>query len=382
VCSSDLQAFQPLVLRVTDGSAAANPVAAATVMFQTTLERIPPNPSPVGGGDNGGGGGTPQPVILGTSTAQVATTQDGLASLTPGTGSLSAPLDVMIAATVGNNAAQFHLQMVPPMSGGTQKNQPAAAQRTQQRTLYLRLPPPSPDAPLGLFAMPEFFWGGPSPDELSSHDQTDDAASLELAAEEKTSANRPSGDRPSGDRTLSNRTSSDGTSSDRELDARKSAARSSNARSLTDRSSHAPPSGGRTRVDRASSESTAGFCPEAHRQIDFHDVGGEPSASAAQHRAGECKGSSPGGANDISPPLQRWDKWQERAKSRRDDRVLTQTLQRREQRKQVASPGGTAEGLPREATPNGKNVETPPPRQQLLDDKRSCRFAQENAEAF
>ncbi len=38
--------------------------------------------------------------------------------------------------------------------------------------------------------------------------------------------------------------------------------------------------------------------------------------------------SSPGGATELSPALQRWEKWKERFKSRRDDRVLTHTLQR------------------------------------------------------
>ena len=38
--------------------------------------------------------------------------------------------------------------------------------------------------------------------------------------------------------------------------------------------------------------------------------------------------SSPGGATELSPALQRWAKWEERFKSRRDDRVLTHTLYR------------------------------------------------------
>jgi hypothetical protein len=38
--------------------------------------------------------------------------------------------------------------------------------------------------------------------------------------------------------------------------------------------------------------------------------------------------SSPGGATELSPALQRWVKWKERFKSRRDDRVLTHTLKR------------------------------------------------------
>src|ERR1019366_6584743 len=38
--------------------------------------------------------------------------------------------------------------------------------------------------------------------------------------------------------------------------------------------------------------------------------------------------SSPGGATELSPALQRWEMWKEKFKSRRDDRVLAHTLQR------------------------------------------------------
>src|ERR1035438_10356872 len=38
--------------------------------------------------------------------------------------------------------------------------------------------------------------------------------------------------------------------------------------------------------------------------------------------------SSPEGATELSPALQRWEEWQERFKSRRDGRVLTHTLKR------------------------------------------------------
>ncbi len=52
------QAFQPLVMRVTDGSAAANPVMGVNVTFATTLARV---------SENG------MPVLLGSSQAQVVT---------------------------------------------------------------------------------------------------------------------------------------------------------------------------------------------------------------------------------------------------------------------------------------------------------------------
>src|ERR1039458_143368 len=53
--------------------------------------------------------------------------------------------------------------------------------------------------------------------------------------------------------------------------------------------------------------------------------------------------SSPGGATELSPALQRWEKWKERFKSRRDDRVLTHTLQRC-CRCIVLNPASAAEG--------------------------------------
>jgi hypothetical protein len=49
------------------------------------------------------------------------------------------------------------------------------------------------------------------------------------------------------------------------------------------------------------------------------------SDSRVERSTGEC---GPGGATELSPALQRWEKWKERLKSRRDDRVLTHTLKR------------------------------------------------------
>ncbi len=95
------QTFQPLKVRVTDGSAAANPVMGATVTFVTTLERNP---------DQGG-----MPIILGTSQTPVMTDQNGLASILPTVGSLS-PCDAYITVTAGSASAQFELQSVVPIT--------------------------------------------------------------------------------------------------------------------------------------------------------------------------------------------------------------------------------------------------------------------------
>src|SRR5882762_5908678 len=102
------QSFQPLVVRVTDGSLAADPVMGVNVTFKTTLARVP---------ENG------MPVILGSSQTQVVSTQDGLASVVPSAGSVG-PCDVFITASAGQSTAQFQMESVaaivlgnPPQNG-------------------------------------------------------------------------------------------------------------------------------------------------------------------------------------------------------------------------------------------------------------------------
>ncbi|MGA2002541.1 MAG: Ig-like domain-containing protein [Terriglobales bacterium] len=106
------QSFQPLVMRVTDGSAADNPVQGVTVTFVTTLER---NPQGAGGGPGPGGDAARaedgMPIILGTSQAQVVTDANGLASITPTVGS-QGPCDLFLAVTAGAAMAQFELESV------------------------------------------------------------------------------------------------------------------------------------------------------------------------------------------------------------------------------------------------------------------------------
>src|ERR1019366_1528969 len=97
------QAFQPLSMRVTDGSAAANPVLGVTVTFVTTLERDP--------GQDGNG----MPIILGTSQTQVVTDPNGLASIVPTVGSLG-PCDAYVTVTAGSAIAQFELESLEPIT--------------------------------------------------------------------------------------------------------------------------------------------------------------------------------------------------------------------------------------------------------------------------
>jgi hypothetical protein len=102
------QSFQPLVVRVTDGSLAADPVMGVNVTFKTTLARVP---------ENG------LPVILGSSQAQVVSAQDGLASIVPSAGNVG-PCDVFIAVSAGQSTAQYQMESVaaivpgnPPKTG-------------------------------------------------------------------------------------------------------------------------------------------------------------------------------------------------------------------------------------------------------------------------
>jgi hypothetical protein len=91
------QSFQPLVMRVTDGSSAANPVTGVTVNFETTLTEITP------GGDDG------SPILLGSSQAQVVTAQDGTATVVPSAANVG-PCDVLMAVSAGVSIAQFELE--------------------------------------------------------------------------------------------------------------------------------------------------------------------------------------------------------------------------------------------------------------------------------
>ena len=106
------QSFQPLVMRVTDGSAVDNPVLGANVTFSITLERDPQGP----GGpplDDSYQGGSGMPVILATSQTQVMTDENGLASIVPTAGNFG-PCDVSVTITAGSAMAQLELQVVEP----------------------------------------------------------------------------------------------------------------------------------------------------------------------------------------------------------------------------------------------------------------------------
>ena len=95
------QPFQPLVMRVTDGSSADNPVMGVNLTFATTLARPSPNP-----------GG--QSIVLGASQAQAVTAQDGAASIIPSAGSVGV-CDLFIVVSTGNASSQFQLESLAPI---------------------------------------------------------------------------------------------------------------------------------------------------------------------------------------------------------------------------------------------------------------------------
>ncbi len=102
------QAFQPIVVRVTDSSSPPNPVIAASVAFLSTVLRSegssPGNPS--------------MPVILKVSQSSAATDMDGLASVVPSAGGFSTPLEVDVGVTAGISAwLDYPLEVFPALSG-------------------------------------------------------------------------------------------------------------------------------------------------------------------------------------------------------------------------------------------------------------------------
>ncbi|MBZ5547611.1 MAG: hypothetical protein LAO22_06550 [Acidobacteriia bacterium] len=107
----DGDSFQPLILRVTDSSVAANPVMGVNVAFTTTVARVPPGSGLRTEGDMIVGG-TGMTIILGSSSTQAVTTEDGIASIVPTPGAARGPCDLFITVNAGPAVAQFDLQIV------------------------------------------------------------------------------------------------------------------------------------------------------------------------------------------------------------------------------------------------------------------------------
>ncbi|HTR23932.1 MAG TPA: Ig-like domain-containing protein [Terriglobales bacterium] len=159
----DGQPFQPLIMRVTDGSTFDNPVQGATVSFQTTLERNPQGGGgpPLGNAKQQGSGrqGAPQdgqPIILGTSTTQTTSDQNGLASITPTAEGLG-PCDLFVVVTAGAGIAQFELEDVDALPS-TEEPKPVKRPASHLAGFipFFTWPPQArEEAPEELFTLPQ-----------------------------------------------------------------------------------------------------------------------------------------------------------------------------------------------------------------------------------
>jgi hypothetical protein len=127
------QAFQPLAMRVTDGSGAANPVMGVNVTFETTLARVGPDQ---GGQTDGGSvaGGNGSPILLGSSQAQLVSAQDGTASIVPSAENVG-PCAVFITVSAGQSTAQLQMEslaaIVPEQPQSSPAKAPAASRGLQ-----------------------------------------------------------------------------------------------------------------------------------------------------------------------------------------------------------------------------------------------------------
>jgi hypothetical protein len=105
------QAFQPIVVRVTDASSPPNPVIAASVAFLTTVLRpggTPPTGNPA------------MPVILQVSQGSATTDLNGLASLLPASSGFTPPLEVDVGATAGTSSSlDYPLRILSALGTGS-----------------------------------------------------------------------------------------------------------------------------------------------------------------------------------------------------------------------------------------------------------------------
>jgi hypothetical protein len=152
------QSFQPLVMRVTDGSSAANPVMGVNVGFATTLARVSP-------GENG------MPILLGSSQTQVVSAQDGTASIVPSAGSVG-PCDVFITVIAGPSTAQFQMENLAAIVLAQPNHIPAKAPPARRERQFGAQTTTLQGVPDALFAVPEI---APLSDSVASQSACSDA---------------------------------------------------------------------------------------------------------------------------------------------------------------------------------------------------------------
>jgi hypothetical protein len=128
------QAFQPVIVRVTDSSSPPNAVLGASVSFLTTVLR-PGGTSSSGGGGETNPGNPAMPVILKVSQSSAITDVIGLASIVPAAGKFSAPLEVDVGVTAGTRGwLDYPLEVFPaPVSGNSAGTDPPSMRRLPVR---------------------------------------------------------------------------------------------------------------------------------------------------------------------------------------------------------------------------------------------------------
>jgi len=146
------QSFQPLVMRVTDGSSAANPVMGVNVTFASTLARVSPDSGGQQSGDSNVGENG-MPILLGSSQAQVVSAQDGTASIVPSAGSVG-PCDVFITVTAGPSTAQLQMESLAAIVPAQPDNIPAKPPVVQREPQF-GAQTAAQGVPEVLFAVPE-----------------------------------------------------------------------------------------------------------------------------------------------------------------------------------------------------------------------------------
>jgi hypothetical protein len=107
------QAFQPIVVRVTDSASPPNLVEGVSVAFQLTAFE-PDNDAPFEVPGESGGGDYPQRVILAQSSAAGVSDENGIVSVQPSAGSISGPVEIEITATGGNSTLWFEVESMWP----------------------------------------------------------------------------------------------------------------------------------------------------------------------------------------------------------------------------------------------------------------------------
>jgi hypothetical protein len=127
------QAFQPVIVRITDSSTPPNPVMAAPINFLMTVLREAEN--------TGNDGRNPMPVILKVSQTGTTTDFNGFANIVPSASGFSAPVEVDVYVTAGVSAAlDYPLQVLQAPSKQNSPPQTKAPPQGQHRLRVARAP--------------------------------------------------------------------------------------------------------------------------------------------------------------------------------------------------------------------------------------------------